>query len=99
MSDLVSNSDNARRDPSTFAGSINRAIGELLEDPDVLVCGQMVKYGVAGLTTGLYEDHKSQFVTYSVSESLMNSSAMGLAGMAASSDFLVFTNSWPFSRT
>ncbi len=75
----MSNSDNAARASDTFAGSINRAIGECLQDPDVLVCGQMVKYGVAGLTTGLYEQHKSQFVTYSVSESLMNSAAMGLA--------------------
>jgi pyruvate/2-oxoglutarate/acetoin dehydrogenase E1 component len=34
---------------------------------------------VAGLTTGLYEKYPEQFITYSVSESLMNSSAMGLA--------------------
>ena len=63
----------------TFAGAINKAIGECLLDPDVLVCGQLVKYGVAGLTTGLYERFPLQFVTYSVSESLMNSAAMGLA--------------------
>ena len=63
----------------TFAGAINKAIGECLQDPDVLVCGQLVKYGVAGLTTGLYERFPDQFVTYSVSESLMNSAAMGLA--------------------
>ena len=65
---------------TTFAKAINRAIGECLaEDKNVLVCGQLVNYGVAGLTTGLYEKFPDQFCSYSVSESLMNSSAMGLA--------------------
>ena len=77
---MKSNSDNAARAPDTFAGSINRALDESLkESTDVLICGQLVRYGVAGLTTGLYEKYRKQFVTYSVSESLMNSAAMGLA--------------------
>ncbi len=64
----------------TFASEINRALNELLEkDPNVVVGGQLVRYGVAGLTTGLFAKFPSQFITYSVSESLMNSSAMGLA--------------------
>ena len=64
----------------TFASEINRAIRfSLQKDPDVVVGGQLVRYGVAGLTSGLYEKFESQFITYSVSESLMNSSAMGLA--------------------
>lgn len=75
----MSNSDNAARAPDTFAGSVNRALAECLQDKDVLIGGQLVKYGVAGLTTGLYEKHPDQFITYSVSESLMNSAAMGLA--------------------
>lgn len=75
----MSNSDNGRRPEDSFAGQINRALSEALEDPDVLIGGQLVKYGVAGLTTGLYEGHEKQFITYSVSESLMNSSALGLA--------------------
>ncbi len=76
----MSNSDNAARAPDTFAGSINRALGESLErSKDVVIGGQLVKYGVAGLTTGLYEKYPDQFITYSVSESLMNSAAMGLA--------------------
>jgi pyruvate/2-oxoglutarate/acetoin dehydrogenase E1 component len=66
--------------PMTFASEINRALSELLkEDPSVVVGGQLVRYGVAGLTTGLFAKFPSQFITYSVSESLMNSSAMGLA--------------------
>lgn len=72
-------SDNAARADNTFAGNINRALRESLEDKDVLIGGQLVKYGVAGLTTGLYEKHPRQFITYSVSESLMNSAALGLA--------------------
>lgn len=77
---MKSNSDNAARPVETFAGQINRALDEALaEDQNVLVGGQLVKYGVAGLTTGLYDKYPKQFITYSVSESLMNSAAMGLA--------------------
>ncbi len=64
----------------TFASEINRALDEsLAADRNVVVGGQLVRYGVAGLTTGLYAKYPQQFITYSVSESLMNSSAMGLA--------------------
>lgn len=64
----------------TFASEINRALDDSLsKDNNVVVGGQLIKYGVAGLTTGLHEKYPSQFITYSVSESLMNSSAMGLA--------------------
>lgn len=78
--DLVSNSDNAARPRNTFAGSIHAAFAEALaRDRNVVIGGQMPRYGVAGLTTGLYEKYAEQFITYSVSESLMNSSAMGLA--------------------
>lgn len=64
----------------SFASEINRALSESLEsDKNVMVGGQLVKYGVAGLTNNLYEKFTDQFITYPVSESLMNSSAMGLA--------------------
>lgn len=77
---MKSNSDNAARPKGTFASEINRALDEsLAQDPNVLIGGQLVKYGVAGMTTGLYDKYPKQFVTYSVSESLMNSAAMGLA--------------------
>lgn len=77
---MKSNSDNAARPKGTFASEINRALDEsLAQDPNVLIGGQLVKYGVAGMTTGLYDNYPKQFVTYSVSESLMNSAAMGLA--------------------
>lgn len=78
--DLVSNSDNAARPRGTFAGEIHAAFEEALaRDSNVVIGGQMPRYGVAGLTTGLHAKYPAQFITYSVSESLMNSSAMGLA--------------------
>lgn len=76
----VSNSDNALRPENTFAGQINKALSELMEsDPSIILGGQLIRYGFAGLTKGLYEKYQERFITYSVSESLMNSSAMGLA--------------------
>lgn len=77
---LKSNSDNAARPAGTFAGEINRTLSEAMESgPSVVMGGQLIKYGFAGLTTGLYEKYPERFITYSVSEELMNSSAMGLA--------------------
>ena len=76
---IKSNSDNAARPEGTFAGEINRALTAAMEDPSVVLGGQLIKYGFAGLTTGLYEKYPERFITYSVSEELMNSSAMGLA--------------------
>ncbi|MFL2656712.1 MAG: hypothetical protein ACJ0F0_03690 [Burkholderiaceae bacterium] len=64
----------------TFAQEINRALEDAIKkDNSVLVGGQLVKYGVAGLTKGLFDKYPDQFITYPVAESLMNSSAMGLA--------------------
>jgi len=64
---------------STFVKKMNKALDHLLKNKNVLVGGQLVKYGVAGLTSGLAKKYPKQFITYPVSESLMNSSAMGLA--------------------
>lgn len=75
----MSNSENHKRPIESFAGQINLALDECLQDPSVIIGGQLVKHGCAGMTTGLYEKYPNQFITYSVSESLMNSSAMGLA--------------------
>ena len=77
---LQSNSDNALRPAGTFAGEINRTLHEMLEKHQNLVLGgQLIKYGFAGLTAGIYDKYPERFITYSVSEELMNSSAMGLA--------------------
>lgn len=80
MSAVLSNSDNALRPIGTFAGNINATLHEYLEKyPNLVMGGQLIKYGFAGLTTGIYEKYPERFITYSVSEELMNSSAMGLA--------------------
>lgn len=77
---LKSNSDNAARPAGTFAGEINATLSQMMaEDQSIVLGGQLIKYGFAGLTTGLYEKYPERFITYSVSEELMNSSAMGLA--------------------
>ena len=77
---MKSNSDNALRPAGTFAGEINRTLHESLERyPNLVLGGQLIKHGFAGLTTGIYEKYPERFITYSVSEELMNSSAMGLA--------------------
>ena len=77
---LKSNSDNTARPAGTFAGEINRTLGELLEAcPNLVFAGQLIKYGFAGLTTGLYEKHPERFLTFPVAEELMNSASMGLA--------------------
>ena len=80
MSAILSNSDNALRPIGTFAGNINAVLHEsLAEHPNLVLGGQLIKYGFAGLTTGLFAKYPERFITYSVSEELMNSSAMGLA--------------------
>ncbi len=73
-------SDNAARPSGSFAAETNRALTECMaRDSSVVLGGQLIKYGYAGVTTGLYEKYPERFITYSVSEELMNSSAMGLA--------------------
>ena len=77
---LATQSDNAERPAGSFASETRRALAELMErDPSVMMGGQLIKYGYAGVTTGLYEKYPERFITYSVSEELMNASAMGLA--------------------
>src|SRR3990167_3633152 len=77
---LKSNSDNAARPLGTFAGEINRVLDKnLAANPNLVLGGQLIRYGFAGVTTGLYEKYSERFITYSVSEELMNGSAMGLA--------------------
>lgn len=62
-----------------FLEAMNRALREAVEDPSVLICGQLVKYGLGGLTAGLNEARPDQILTFPVAENLMNAAAMGLA--------------------
>ena len=64
----------------TFAGAINAALSDAAaRDPRVVICGQLVRFGTAGLTTGLWERFPDQVITYPVCENLMNGTAMGLS--------------------
>lgn len=45
----------------------------------MLLCGQLVKYGLGGMTTGLADRYPDQVLTFPVCENLMNAAAMGLA--------------------
>ena len=77
---LITVADNALRPAGTFAANINATLSELMAaDRNIVLGGQLIRYGFAGLTTGLYEKYPERFITYSVSEELMNGSAMGLA--------------------
>lgn len=63
--------------------AMNAALLEAVRDPSVLICSQLGKYGLGGLTSGVYEKRPAQVITYPVCENFMNGSAMGLslAGM------------------
>jgi pyruvate/2-oxoglutarate/acetoin dehydrogenase E1 component len=50
-----------------------------LKSPEVLLLGQLVKYGHSSLIRGLEKRFPDQLITYPVCENLMNSSAMGLS--------------------
>ena len=63
----------------TFLQAINSALMRGLEHPKTLVLGQLVKYGLGGLTAGVFDRFPQQVITYPVCENLMHSSAMGLA--------------------
>lgn len=63
-----------------FLQQMNAALHEAMDrNPKVLVLGQLVKYGLGGLTAGLHERHPRRVITYPVCENLMNGTAMGLA--------------------
>ena len=62
-----------------FSEAINKALDECLQDPSVLLCGQLVRHDHSALTNGLHLKYPAQVITYPVSENLMNSSAMGLS--------------------
>lgn len=63
----------------TFLDAIRSALHEAILDPKVVLISQLGKYGLGGMTTGLFEKRPEQVITYPVAENLMNSSAMGLA--------------------
>lgn len=67
----------------TFLQAMHSALTDALKDSSVLLCGQLVKYGLGGLTNGLADRYPRQVLTFPTCENLLNASAMGLslAGM------------------
>ena len=63
----------------TFLQAMHQALTQALKDPSVLICGQLVKYGLGGLTAGLADTHPRQILTFPTCENLLNASAMGLS--------------------
>lgn len=62
-----------------FLQAMRSALEEALLDKSVVLISQLGKYGLGGLTTGLWAQNQDRVLTYPVAENLMNSSAMGLA--------------------
>jgi len=63
----------------TFLESVHAALTEALEDASVLLLGQLVKYGLGGMTKGLADRYPQQVITMPTCENLLNASAMGLS--------------------
>lgn len=59
--------------------AVRAELETLLERPDVLLVGQLVKYGLGGMTSMLWDKYPRQVLTFPVCENLMNGAAMGLA--------------------
>lgn len=63
----------------SFLRSVNAALSEALKDRKVVLMGQLVKYGLAGLTTGLHDRYQDRVITMPVAENLMHGAAFGMA--------------------
>lgn len=63
----------------TFLEAVHQGLSEALADKSVLLLGQLVKYGLGGMTTGLADRYPEQVRTFPVCENLMHAAAMGLA--------------------
>lgn len=62
-----------------FLQAMHRALDEAMQDRSVVLLGQLVKYGLGGLTAGLHDRYRAQVLTMPVAENLMNGAAMGMA--------------------
>ncbi len=59
--------------------AVRAGLADALEDRSVLLLGQLVKYGLGGLTDGLHAARPKQVITMPVAENLMHGAAFGLA--------------------
>lgn len=64
----------------TIAEAVRTALARAMaEDDNVILLGQLLRYGTAGVTAHLHEGFPERVITMPVSEQLMNGAAMGLA--------------------
>lgn len=64
----------------TFLEEISTALGDAVVSSDkVFILGQLVKYGLGGLTEATAAGHPDRMLTFPVGENLMNAAAMGMA--------------------
>lgn len=62
-----------------FVEAVREGLAEALEHRSVLLLGQLVKYGLGGVTEGLHAARPRQVLTMPVAENLMHGAAFGLA--------------------
>lgn len=62
-----------------FLDAVRNALDEVLADPSVVLLSQLGRWGLGGLTTGLFEKYPRQVLTMPNSENLMHGAAMGMA--------------------
>ena len=63
-----------------YVESVNDSLNLAMQDyPDMIICGQLAKWGSSGVTEHLWERYPTRVITMPVSEALMNASAMGIA--------------------
>jgi pyruvate/2-oxoglutarate/acetoin dehydrogenase E1 component len=62
-----------------FMQAVRAALDNALADRSVVLLSQLARWGLGGLTSGLYERHGDRVMTVPVAENLMHGAAMGMA--------------------
>jgi len=64
----------------TLLEAVREALDQALAEPDYVLLSQLGKYGLGGMTTGLFEKHGAgKVITWPVAENSMHAAAMGMA--------------------
>jgi len=59
--------------------AVRGALADVLEDSSVVLFSQLARWGLGGMTSGLWEKYPSRVLTMPNSEALMHGAAMGMA--------------------
>lgn len=64
----------------TLLEAVREGLDKALAEPGCVLLSQLGKYGLGGMTTGLYEKHGAgKVITWPVAENSMHAAAMGMA--------------------